>query len=89
MAVCHYEAAKPSLRLPAPRSIHVTTAHRKIAFVRRNVRRSLQFGPSASALKKVEWLTSKWGWRLAKLYSMVPRLAIKRRAQSIDQERLD
>ena len=90
MAACHYEAAEASSRLPAPRSTQqVTTAHRKIAFVRRNVRRSLQFGPAAFALKKVAWLTSKWGWRLAKLYSMVPGLAIKRRIQPPGQERSD
>lgn len=71
MAGCHYETTPLSRRIPKPRCNVLSKEHRKIAFVRRNVRQCLQNGPSALALKKALWFSSTWGWRLAKMYSMI------------------
>lgn len=79
---CNYEAARAGLRIPMPRYKAITAEHRKRAFVKRNVRACLQNGPSSKALKRVTWLTSAWGWRYAKLYSLIPWLRRKRSIKS-------
>lgn len=72
LAGCHYKASRGGMRIALPRHGVLTGADRKVAFVKRNVRRCLQEGPSTVALKMVAWLASSWGWRFAKLYSLMP-----------------
>lgn len=72
LAGCHYEATGSALRMPRPRYGALTAEQRKVAFVKRGVRSSLQRGASPAALKRAAWCNSAWGWRLAKLYSLLP-----------------